>query len=209
MASFTTSYMAAMRSKLFWMRKRNTAKNTSMKTTSFKPGMLALPSIFWDTLMSWTVNTNESIPHPMGRIACCQTPRTRSYIVTVPACPSICVKPEESTPPAPMDFSMSAWLENIQLQVSRRIPQSHALMSPAMSAKAGLGHASMSAHRSAVAENAMANPRLATACLRNAAIEAAYPATVNEPFSYTAVTMVEAVSFRWKVALTRPSRTSR
>ena len=56
---------------------------------------------------------------------------------------------------------MSAWLENIQLQVSRRIPQSHALMSPAMSAKAGLGHASMSAHRRAVAENAMANPRLA------------------------------------------------
>ena len=160
--------MAAIRSKLFCMRKRNTAKKTSMSTTSFTPGIEALPSIFCDTLMSCTVNTNESIPQPMGRIACCHTPRTTSYIVTVPACPSIWSKPEERTPPAPMDFSMSAWLENIQLQVSRRIPQSHALMSPAMSAKARFGHASMSAHSRAVAENAMANPRLAMACLRNA-----------------------------------------
>ena len=139
-----------------------------MSTTSFTPGIEALPSIFCDTFTSCTVNTNESIPQPMGRIACCHTPRTRSYMVTVPACPSIWVKPEESTPPAPMVLSMSAWLENIQLQVSRRIPQSQALMSPAMSAKARFGHASMRAHSRAVAENAMANPRLAMACLRNA-----------------------------------------
>jgi len=29
-----------MISKLFWMRKRKTAKNTSMNTTSFTPGRL-------------------------------------------------------------------------------------------------------------------------------------------------------------------------
>ena len=55
-----------MRSKLFWMRKRNTAKNTSMNTTPLTPGMLALPSMRCETLMSWTVNTNDSTPHPMG-----------------------------------------------------------------------------------------------------------------------------------------------
>ena len=70
--------------------------------------MLALPSMRWETLMSWTVNTSESMPHPMGRIAACHTPRTRSYIVTSPALPSIWAKSAASTPSAPMERSMSA-----------------------------------------------------------------------------------------------------
>ena len=52
----------------------------------------------WLILMSCTVNTNESIPQPMGRIACSHTPRTRSYMVTVPAPPIIWEKPAASTP---------------------------------------------------------------------------------------------------------------
>ncbi len=102
-------------------------------------------------------------------------------MVTVPALPSICSKPDESTPPAPMDLSMSAWLENIQLQVSRRMPQSHALMSPAMSANAGVGQARASAHKSAVALNARAKARSEIASLTIEGMGASYPATLNAP----------------------------
>lgn len=56
-----------MISKLFWIRKRNTAKNTSMKTTSFTPGRLWVPSILCEVCMSLTVKTSESTPHPMGQ----------------------------------------------------------------------------------------------------------------------------------------------
>ncbi len=49
-----------------------------MNTTSLTPGMLALLSMRCDTLMiGWTVNTNESMPQPMGRIAASHTPRTQ------------------------------------------------------------------------------------------------------------------------------------
>ena len=76
---------------------------------------------------------------------------------------------------------MSAWLENIQLQVSRRMPQSHALMSPAMSANAGAGQAKASAHRSAVALNARAKARPGIAPFASEGIGASYPATLNAP----------------------------
>ena len=119
-------------SKLFWMMNRNTAKKTSRNTTSFTPGMLALPSIFWEILMSWTVNTNESTPHPMGRMATSQTP----------ALPSICSKPADSTPSTPIDESTLTWLSKIQLQQSLSTPHIHALMSSAMPAQARSGTAS-------------------------------------------------------------------
>lgn len=76
---------------------------------------------------------------------------------------------------------MSAWLENIQLQVSRRMPQSHALMSPAMSANAGVGQARASAHKSAVALNARAKARSEIASLTIEGMGASYPATLNAP----------------------------
>ena len=134
-----------------------------MNTISLTPGMLALPSIRCDTLMSWTVNTNESMPQPMGRMAASHTPRTRSYIVTSPALPSICAKSAASTPSVPIDLSMSVCPANIQLQVSRSTPHSHALMSSAIPANAGAGRARDAAHARTVRENASENPRLPTA----------------------------------------------
>ena len=104
--------------------------------------MLALPSIFWEILMSWTVNTNESTPHPMGRMATSQTPLATEYIVTVPALPSICSKPADSTPSTPIDESTLTWLSKIQLQQSLSTPHIHALMSSAMPAQARSGTAS-------------------------------------------------------------------
>ena len=90
--------MDAMMSKLFCIRNRNTAKNTSRNTTSFTPGRLALPSIFCEICMSLMVKTNESTPHPMGSIATCQTLRARVYIVVCPDEPSIDSNGAESTP---------------------------------------------------------------------------------------------------------------
>ena len=128
--------MAFMSSKLFCMRKRNTAKNTSRNTTSFTPGRLWEPSMRCEIWMSFMVKTSESTPHPMGSIATCQTERAMSPIDTLPAEPSMPSKSAPSIPEHPMDFSTSTWAEKIQLQQSRSIPQSHPLMSSAMEAYA-------------------------------------------------------------------------
>ena len=56
-----------------------------------------------------------------------------------PAVPSIWSKGFESTPSTPIDPSTSAWAPNIQLQVSRRTPHIHELMSSAIDAQAGVG----------------------------------------------------------------------
>ena len=74
MARRVTSYTARHSSKLCWTRKRNTAKNTSRKTTSLTAGIDWLPSMRWLILMSCTVNTNERIPQPMGRMAFSHAP---------------------------------------------------------------------------------------------------------------------------------------
>ena len=87
-----------MSSKLFCMRKRNTAKKTSRNTTSFTPGKEALPSIRWLIWMSFTVNTRLSTPQPMGSIATSQTPCAMSYMDMSPAVVSIC---EKSAPMMP------------------------------------------------------------------------------------------------------------
>ena len=87
-----------MSSKLFCMRNRNTAKNTSRNTTSFTPGKEAFPSMRWLIWMSFTVNTSPSTPQPMGSTATSQTPRAMSYMETSPAVVSIC---EKSAPMMP------------------------------------------------------------------------------------------------------------
>ena len=81
-----------MSSKLFWIRKRNTAKNTSRNTTSFTPGSDWLPSMRWEIWMSLMVNTSESTPQPMGRIATCHTACTMSYMEVPPAVVSMLPK---------------------------------------------------------------------------------------------------------------------
>ena len=63
-----------MSSKECCTRNMNTAKNTSRNTTSFTAGMLELPSMRWLILMSCTVNTKESTPQPIGRMALSHTP---------------------------------------------------------------------------------------------------------------------------------------
>ena len=87
-----------MSSKLFCMRNRNTAKNTSRKTTSFTPGSDALPSMRWLIWMSFTMKTSPSTPQPMGRMAVFQTPRAMSYIETSPVVVSM---PAKSAPMMP------------------------------------------------------------------------------------------------------------
>ena len=87
-----------MRSKLFCMRKRNTAKKTRRKTTSLTPGMLALPSMRWDIWMSLMVNTRESTPQPIGSTATDHMPRTTSYTDTSPDVPSMLWKPAPRIP---------------------------------------------------------------------------------------------------------------
>ena len=81
-----------MSSKLCWMRNRNTAKKTSRNTTSFTPGIEALPSTLWEIWMSFMVKTSESTPQPMGRIATCQTPWAMSYIEMLPEVVSMALK---------------------------------------------------------------------------------------------------------------------
>ena len=131
----------------------NTAKNTSRATTSRTAGMAWLPSMRWLILMSCIVKTKLKTPQPMGRMAFSHTPRTMSYMVTVPALPSICVKSAERTPSVPMDASTCTWLSKIQLQTPRRVSHSQELMSSAMAANAGWGTRSAES-RTAVAANA-------------------------------------------------------
>ena len=128
-----------MSSKEFCTRKRQTAKNTSRKTTSRTAGIEALPSMRWERWMSWTVKTMLRTPQPMGRTAVFHTPRAMSKRVTSPAVPSILSKGFERTPSTPIEASTLAWASKIQLQVSRRTPHIHELMSSPMDAHAGRG----------------------------------------------------------------------
>ena len=98
------------------------------------PGIDALPSTLCEIWMSFTVNTRESTPQPMGRMATLHTPWAMSYIDTLPEVVSIELKSAPRMPSYPIPLRTSTCLENIQFAASLRSSASQLLMSPAMSA---------------------------------------------------------------------------